>query len=153
MKQLDCFGRLHMAPSSPHPASSTHSQAELPSREEAMAQLLAERPTPKTMEEAMAEAVELTRLLQAMQGNTTEEEEPAGLYVSGDIVVMPSRRCHPPHKGLQAPPPPPWCFPSWGRACASIARAVFAHALRQHGWMIPWICPPQGPMSACQPKQ
>ena len=52
-----------------------------------MQQLLADRPQPKTMEEAMAEAVEVTRLLQAMQGNTTEEE-PSDLYVSGDIVVM-----------------------------------------------------------------
>ena len=57
-------------------------------KEEAMQQLLADRPQPKTMEEAMAEAVEVTRLLQAMQGNTTEEEEPSDLYVSGDIVVM-----------------------------------------------------------------
>ncbi|CAE7250236.1 unnamed protein product [Symbiodinium sp. CCMP2592] len=53
-----------------------------------MAQLLAERPQPKTMEEAMAEALEVTRLLQAMNGKIPEEEEPAGLYEAGDIVVM-----------------------------------------------------------------
>jgi len=60
----------------------------LPTKEEAMAQLRADRPKPKTMEEAMAEALEITRLLQAMQGNTTQEEEPAGLYEAGDIVLM-----------------------------------------------------------------
>ncbi|CAE7835746.1 unnamed protein product [Symbiodinium sp. CCMP2592] len=57
-------------------------------KEEAMAQLLAERPQPKTMEEAMAEALEVTRLLQAMNGKIPEEEEPAGLYEAGDIVIM-----------------------------------------------------------------
>ena len=60
----------------------------LPTKEEAMAQLRADRPKPKTMEEAMAEALEITRLLQAMQGNTAQEEEPAGLYEVGDIVLM-----------------------------------------------------------------
>ena len=59
----------------------------LPTKEEALEKLLAERKKPQTMEEAMAEAVELTKLLQAMQGTTEEGQEVEGSEV-GDLVVL-----------------------------------------------------------------
>ena len=56
----------------------------LPTKDEAFEKLLAERTKPQTMEEAMAEAVELTKLLQAMQGTTEEGHEVEG-YEVGDL--------------------------------------------------------------------
>ena len=60
----------------------------LPTEEEAFEQLLAERKKPETMEEAMAQAVELTKLLQAMNGTTEEAQEG---YEVGDLVVLSER--------------------------------------------------------------
>ena len=60
----------------------------LPTEEEAFEQLLAVRKKPETMEEAMAQAVELTKLLKAMNGTTEEAQEG---YEVGDLVVLSER--------------------------------------------------------------